>query len=510
VGGLLGAGGLYGIDRMAASVSNQRRSGMGLGMSPGEMQAFSLNFDRIVDPDSFLEKINEARANPGEAWRLATLGVSTAGSTSDVALRALDAMRARALSTPESQLGLLDSQTGMDQGVDVWRRLHNMSRKEYAAQRAHYSQDVSSFATSTDTNLAWQDLSSQFHRAGTTLFDAFQTRIGQLAPDLTNLSDKLTKLGTTIINSPVAQDAITSVGRGLDWLAEKLGSPEFQTRVEHFFSEDGPIATAAHRFSDMVHVFADELRQDLPVIAQAIHKAAHPYDTSVNWMSRAFTKTFRPDDFYRYEASKDEVSGFLAHVDEQNNLPPGTMARIWQTESSSRFDPPDSRKGAAGPFQMMPRTAEAFGANPRSFVDSANAAGYMIEEIQKRNHWNLAQALAGYNWGEGNLSHLLKNHPSDWLQYVPAETHDYVERIAGDMPDVRQQLQAYNANVGMKAIMDDMQKDWQRSTQEALRGNIGAIARSVESRNSRQLGIAVTVNNNTGGDATVSVSQLAH
>ena len=186
------------------------------------------------------------------------------------------------------------------------------------------------------------------------------------------------------------------------------------------------------------------------------------------------------------------------------------MARIWQAESSSRFDPPDSSKGAAGPFQMMPRTAEAYGANPRSFVDSANAAGYMIEEIEKRNHWTLAQAVAGYNWGEGNLSHLLKSHQSDWLQYVPAETHDYVGQIAADMPGIREQLDAYNQNVGMRDLMRDMQKDWQRSNQDALRANIGAISRSVESRNARQLGIAVTVNNNTGGDATVAVSQLAH
>ncbi|HEY6927216.1 MAG TPA: hypothetical protein VI653_27315, partial [Steroidobacteraceae bacterium] len=244
VGGLLGAGGLFGIDRMAANVANQRRTGIGLGMSPGEQQAFKLNFNRFVDTDSFLETINEARANPAEAWRLATLGVSTSGSTSQVALRALDAMRARARATPESQIGLLGMQTGMDVGTDTWRRLRDSPEDEYQAQRAHYAQDLQSFGTSADTNQAWQNLSSQLSRAGTTLFDAFQTRVGQLAPDLSNLSDKVTKLGTTIINSPLAKDAVTAVGKGLDWLAEKLSSPEFQSKVEGFFSEEGPIATA--------------------------------------------------------------------------------------------------------------------------------------------------------------------------------------------------------------------------------------------------------------------------
>lgn len=512
VGGLLGAGGLYGIDRMAANVANQRRTGMGLGMSPGEQQAFKINFGRLVDTDSFLETINEARANPAEAWRLATLGVSTQGSTSEVALRALDAMRARARATPESQIGLLGTQTGMDVGTDTWRRLHDMSQQEYAAQRAHYAQDVENFATSPGTNRAWQDLSSQFSRAGTTLFDAFQTRIGQLAPDLTNLSDKLTKLGVTIINSPLAQDAVTAVGKGLDWLADKLGSPEFQSKVERFFSEEGPVATAVRQFSEMVHVFADELRKDLPVIAQAVHKAAHPYDTSVNWMSHAFTKVFRPDDYYRYDATKEEVSGFLAHVDEANGLPEGTTAKAWQVESSSRFNPPDSPKGAVGPFQLMPRTASYYHSDPHSFVDSAGAFGYIIQDIEKRNHFSLAQALAGYNWGEGNLSALLKSlkSPDSWLQYVPAETHDYVGKIAGDIPDVREQLKAYNANVAMRQLMDDMQKDWQQASQESLRSNISAIERSLGRKPGESRGIEVTVNNNTGGSATASVNQLAY
>lgn len=510
VGGLLGAGGLFGIDRMAASVSNQRRTGMGLGMSPGEQQAFKLNFGRLVDADSFLETINEARANPAESWRLGTLGVSTQGSTAEVALRTLDAMRVRARSTPESQIGMLGSQTGMDVGTDTWRRLHDMSQDEYLAQRAHYAQDVQSFATSPSTNQKWQDLSTQFSRALTTIFDALQTKIGQLAPVLTDLSDKFTKIGVKIINSPLAEDAITAIGHGLDWLADKLGNPEFQHNVERFFSEEGPIATAVRSFSEMARVFADQLRQDLPIIAQAVHKAAHPLDTARNWMSHEFTKIFRPDDYYRYEASKEEVSGFLAHIDEQNGLPVGTTAKAWQTESSSRFDVPNSSKGAVGPMQFTPRMASYYGIDPHSFTQSASAFGYQIQDIQRRNHWDLAKALAANNWGEGNLSWLLKAHPDDWLQYVPAETHDYVGKIAGDDPEVRKQLDAYNSDVNMRALMNDMQKDWHKNSQDALRANISSIERSVSGKGARQRGIEVTVNNNTGGSATAAVNQLAY
>lgn len=495
VGGLLGAGGLFGIDRMAANVANQRRTGMGLGMSPGEQQAFKINFGRMVDTDSFLETINEARANPAEAWRLATLGVSTSGSTSDVALRALDAMRARARATPENQIGLLGTQTGMDVGTDTWRRLHDMSPQEYAAQRAHYAQDLRSFSTSPNTNQAWQDLSSQFSRAGTTLFDAFQTRIGQLAPDLTNLSGKLTKLGTSIINSPFAKDAVTAIGHGLDWLAEKLDSPEFQAKVENFFSEDGPLATAIHRFSDAVGKFVDEVSDDLPLIAKAIHVVAHPLETaeqSDNALIRVPAKgvdlglsaigqeateigdlagaAFDRQKFLAHPTKK----AYLSRLDELTStfkLPTDLLRFQWQQESSSTFNPPDSKKGAIGPFQLMPDAAKDIGdrfglpVNPRDPLSSAFGAAEYDQYLLSRYHGDVKKALAAYDMGMGKLDAVLKAHPDDWARYLPSETQGYLDSYS------RRQ------KPGMQA---------------------------------QGSGVRVEINNNTGGSATASVNQLAY
>src|ERR1035437_1817539 len=60
VSGLLGAGGLFGIERLATSAGNQRRSALGLGVTPGQQQAFDLNYGRVVNPDQFLGGVNEA------------------------------------------------------------------------------------------------------------------------------------------------------------------------------------------------------------------------------------------------------------------------------------------------------------------------------------------------------------------------------------------------------------------------------------------------------------------
>ena len=59
VSGLLGAGGLFGIDRLAFGVAAGRRSSLGLGTGIGEQRAFGANFGRLVDPDSFLSAVAE-------------------------------------------------------------------------------------------------------------------------------------------------------------------------------------------------------------------------------------------------------------------------------------------------------------------------------------------------------------------------------------------------------------------------------------------------------------------
>ena len=50
IGGLLGAGGLFGIERLAQGVSTERRSALGLGVTYGQQKAFGNAFERFADP----------------------------------------------------------------------------------------------------------------------------------------------------------------------------------------------------------------------------------------------------------------------------------------------------------------------------------------------------------------------------------------------------------------------------------------------------------------------------
>ena len=89
-----------------------------------------------------------------------------------------------------------------------------------------------------------------------------------------------------------------------------------------------------------------------------------------------------------------------------------------------------SRVGAQGLCQFMPATfRELMGAadpfNPEASIQAQ--AVYMARLFRRFSE--TAQALAAYNWGQGNVSRVLTAHGDDWLAHCPAETQAYVARV---------------------------------------------------------------------------------
>lgn len=89
-------------------------------------------------------------------------------------------------------------------------------------------------------------------------------------------------------------------------------------------------------------------------------------------------------------------------------LPAGLLDQVWRQESGrgknkvGRLLKDGTR--AMGDFQFVPKTAAAYGVkDPMNFNESAPAAAHMLADLLKHFHGNLPMALAGYNWGVGNV-----------------------------------------------------------------------------------------------------------
>ena len=112
---------------------------------------------------------------------------------------------------------------------------------------------------------------------------------------------------------------------------------------------------------------------------------------------------------------------------------------VWLAEVESSFDPAArSPVGAAGLFQLMPRTAQSLGLSLRPRDErlqpekSAAAAAKYLKYLHGQFHdWPLA--LAAYNAGEGRVRGLLTKYKATRFDkiasHLPAETQMYVPKI---------------------------------------------------------------------------------
>lgn len=148
---------------------------------------------------------------------------------------------------------------------------------------------------------------------------------------------------------------------------------------------------------------------------------------------------------------RDGVEKLLREASDRHKVDPALVRAVIETESN--WNPRAySRKGAGGLMQLIPTTAQRYGAydvfNPQQNID---AGVRYLRKLLERYNGNLDLALAAYNAGEGAV---------DRAGGVPfyRETRNYVQKVqnayfrpgSGRMPD---------AYVNAHAIHKDVSSD---------------------------------------------------
>jgi soluble lytic murein transglycosylase-like protein len=119
---------------------------------------------------------------------------------------------------------------------------------------------------------------------------------------------------------------------------------------------------------------------------------------------------------------RDGVEKLVKEAADRHNVDPALVRAVIETESN--WNPSAySRKGAAGLMQLIPTTAQRYGANdvfnPQQNID---AGVRHLKWLLERYNGNLDLALAAYNAGEGAV---------DRAHGIPAfrETRNYVQKV---------------------------------------------------------------------------------
>jgi len=132
----------------------------------------------------------------------------------------------------------------------------------------------------------------------------------------------------------------------------------------------------------------------------------------------SFTGRSRP----AMEIGRDGVEKLVREAADRHRVDPALVRAVIETESN--WNPKAwSHKGAGGLMQLIPTTAQRYGAydvfDPQQNID---AGVKHLKRLLERYNGNLDLALAAYNAGEGAV---------DRFHGIPAyrETRDYVQKV---------------------------------------------------------------------------------
>ena len=124
-----------------------------------------------------------------------------------------------------------------------------------------------------------------------------------------------------------------------------------------------------------------------------------------------------------------QYASAIAYAEQQYGIAKDVLARLLYQESRYRQDIIDgsttSPAGAMGIAQFMPATAADLGIDPLDPAQAIDAAGRYLATLYRR-FGNWSEALAAYNWGQGNVSR-------KGIAAAPAETQKYYAQILGDV-----------------------------------------------------------------------------
>ena len=133
----------------------------------------------------------------------------------------------------------------------------------------------------------------------------------------------------------------------------------------------------------------------------------------------------------KYNSLDPKLASLFTNLEEQHGLPSGLLQAVAYTES--RYNPnAGSKAGAQGMFQFMPATAQQYGVDVKDPVSSAQGAAKMYANLLKQYGGDVPKALAGYNWGSGNVQ-------KQGMDKMPTETRNYISQITNLMGNQTEQ-----------------------------------------------------------------------
>lgn len=422
----------------------------------GNIQALDYGFRRVGGASGQFQQSLEAmtrnlRSNPGLTGLLNSLGVKVTGrDKSDVLVDLVQQLNKMPPYIAERYANLFgidpDTLFMLRQGIDEMKKAAEW-RKNLAAEMGVDTEEAAK--AGKEYANSWREI---LEYVG--LFrDALAIQLLPLMQELSNVTKEVLKDWVQIIKQPDAMTrflegvGLKPVGGGVE-LSKESKARLGQAETEGDTYEGTNLGTGEKvvfrkkwldRQFDKLLKWGGAKKGQAPLADQASVDAAQdlsPFKTG--GMGDNYASTGQSGG-YRYVGPRSSMADsanaavLFARLEAKYALPPGTLNRLWQTESGGgkNLTGPMTKYGTAkGHFQFIDSTAKQYGldvdggrADRDDLNKSAEAAARYYSDLMRQSNGNAREAAARYNWGPGNVDRY-------GLGAAPAETRAYMDKVA--------------------------------------------------------------------------------
>lgn len=485
--GVLGAGGLFGLNRLASTASAQRFTSMGLNTSIGALDSTAINYQRAVaNPTATLGAIRDTQADLSQRWKFQAMGINNPDRSPDQLLPEM-IRAARSIFTQTGGTLQGANAYGLTSffSIDDLNRFKNMSDAEIDAMEKRAKRDAQLLQITDEQARQWQDFNVQLDYSSQSIKNTFIRGLGPLTPGLTKLSDALSGAIDTVLQSPELGKWIDGLAGGIQRFGDYLASPDFKNDVEDFMVKVEKLGKVIGKVVDWIigktNLSVDDIKSgssilsDKPVVDPKTGQSYIPGSESdpnvsagLKWLKRASGVTPTAYDSYFEEAAK------------KFDLDPKLLKSVSAAESSWDQNAV-SKAGAQGLMQVMPMNFQP-GENPFDPRDNIMAGARVMSWAKQQSGGDFDEMLRWYNGG--------KNRGSQENINYPGRVKEQYAAIYGTQPNPVNAPSQETSEIARNTAKTN------QLIQQAIDSN----------RNSGGAGLVVY--NNTGGNAVVTSAQL--
>ncbi|KLQ01764.1 hypothetical protein [Enterobacter roggenkampii] len=236
--GVLGVGGLFGINRLAATTGSQRFTSLGIGTSIGALDSTAINYQKALgNPTGTLGAIRDSQMDLSRRWTFQAMGINNPDQDPAKLLPQL-IRNARDIFVKNGSTLQGANAYGLTNffSLDDLNRFKNMSDEEIDAMERRAQKDAKLLQITDQQARQWQDFNVQLDYSGQSIRNTFVRGLGPLTPQLSKLSDALAGAIDTVLQSPELGKWIDGLAGGIERFGNYLASPEFTKDVDSFMA----------------------------------------------------------------------------------------------------------------------------------------------------------------------------------------------------------------------------------------------------------------------------------